>query len=200
MERRVVITAASAITPIGHTKKEIVASLKNRVSGVMSLRKDALLTQFIHSQVFGTIDYQIDFNFQRKYRKTMGPVAYYACQVAKEVIEQTGLQSDFITSGRLGVAFGSIHGSPTVQRGIYKTFFNEYWPVVGIFLVFNLLLCRMGIFPAYGLSYYLSHLWYAIIFWKSLCLCCYLYSILCYDLFSILWNYEKEKISYYGSL
>jgi 3-oxoacyl-[acyl-carrier-protein] synthase II len=54
----------------------------------------------------------------------MGPVAYYACQVAKEVFETAGLDSDFMTSGRLGVAFGSIHGSPTVQRGIYKTFFG----------------------------------------------------------------------------
>jgi len=54
----------------------------------------------------------------------MGPVAYYACQVAKEVLEQSGLTEDFITSGRLGVAFGSIHGSPTVQRNIYRVFFG----------------------------------------------------------------------------
>ncbi|MCL2458482.1 MAG: 3-oxoacyl-ACP synthase, partial [Desulfobulbus sp.] len=31
----------------------------------------------------------------------------------------------FIESGRLGVAFGSTHGSPTVQREIYKTFFQH---------------------------------------------------------------------------
>ncbi len=55
----------------------------------------------------------------------MGPVSYYACQVAKEVLEQSGLTEDFITSGRLGVAFGSIHGSPTVQRNIYRTFFES---------------------------------------------------------------------------
>lgn len=54
----------------------------------------------------------------------MGPVAYYARQVAKDVLEQSGLDEEFITSGRLGVAFGSIHGSPTVQRDIYKTFFS----------------------------------------------------------------------------
>ena len=124
MERRVVITAASAITPIGHSRGEIIAGLENSVSGVKRLREDAALAEFIHSQVFGTVDYDIDFDFKRKYRKTMGPVAYYACQVAKEVIEQAGLKSEFITSGRLGVAFGSIHGSPTVQRGIYRTFFS----------------------------------------------------------------------------
>lgn len=124
MERRVVITAASAISPIGHGKEQIVESLTKGVSGVQALREDELISRFIHSRVYGTVSYPIAYDFARQYRKTMGPVAYYACQAAKEVLEQTGLPKDFITSGRLGIAFGSIHGSPTVQRDIYKIFFN----------------------------------------------------------------------------
>lgn len=124
MERRVVITAASAITPIGHTKEEILNNLIHGVSGVKELREDGLLSGFIHSKVFGTVDYPVEYDFKRKYRKTMGPVAYYACQVAKEVIEQAGFDRQLLSSGRLGVAFGSIHGSPTVQRDIYKNFFS----------------------------------------------------------------------------
>jgi 3-oxoacyl-[acyl-carrier-protein] synthase II len=125
MSRRVVITAASAITPIGHAKKDIVNSLVNCVSGVKKLRQDDLLSRYIHSGVFGTVDYPIEYDFKRAHRKTMGPVAYYACQVAKEVLEASGLDKDFISSGRLGVAFGSTHGSPTVQRNIYKIFFGN---------------------------------------------------------------------------
>ena len=124
MERRVVITAASAITPIGHDKDEIVHSLLNGVSGVKPLREDELISRFIHSKVYGTIDYPINYNFERQYRKTMAPCSYYACQVAKEVLQQSGLTKEFITSGKLGVAFGSIHGSPTTQRDIYRTFFR----------------------------------------------------------------------------
>ncbi len=124
MERRVVITGASAITPIGHGKKALIDSLINGKSGVEKIRKDDLLTDRVESQVFGTVSYPIDFSFKRKYRKTMGPVAYYACQVVKEVLESSGLSEDFISSGRLGVAFGSTHGSPTVQRQIYEHFFN----------------------------------------------------------------------------
>jgi len=134
VNRRVVITAASAITPIGHSKKEIIHSLLNGVSGVKPLRTDNLLTRYIHSGVFGTVDYEIAFDFKRLYRKTMGPVALYACQVAKEALEQSGLQPEFITSGRLGVAFGSTHGSPTVQREIYGKFFsgsNERFASIG---------------------------------------------------------------------
>jgi len=124
MERRVVITACAAITPIGHGKDSIVASLQKGISGVKPLREDQLISRFVHSKVYGTVDYPVEYDFKRQYRKTMGPVAYYACQVAKEVLEQSGLSQDFITSGDMGVAFGSIHGSPTVQRDIYKVFFE----------------------------------------------------------------------------
>ena len=125
MPRRVVITACSAITPIGYGKKTVIESLRHGRSGVRPLRNDGLLTDRIHSQVFGTVDYPIDFDFSRTHRKTMGPVAYYACQVAGDVLTASGLAQDFISSGRLGVAFGSTHGSPTVQRDIYKTFFRD---------------------------------------------------------------------------
>ena len=124
MERRVVITAASAITPIGHGKDALIDSLINGKSGVQKIKTDDLLTDRVESQVFGTVGYPINFDFKRKYRKTMGPVAYYACQVVKEVLEAAGLKQDFISSGRLGVAFGSTHGSPTVQRQIYEHFFS----------------------------------------------------------------------------
>lgn len=125
MTRRVVITACSAITPIGYGKNDIIESLRTGKSGVKPLRDDGLLTDHIHSKVFGTVDYDIDYGFPRKDTKTMGPVAYYACKVAKDVLEDSGLSQEFITSGRLGVSFGSTHGSPTIQRNIYKTFFSN---------------------------------------------------------------------------
>ena len=125
MVRRVVITACSAITPIGYGKQAIVESLRSGKSGVKPLRDDGLLTDHIHSKVFGTVDYDIDYGFARKDTKTMGPVSYYACQVAKDVLRDSGLSQEFIQSGRLGVSFSSTHGSPTIQRNIYKTFFSN---------------------------------------------------------------------------
>lgn len=124
MERRVVITGCAAITPIGDTKAKILQSLENGVSGVKPLKSDELLTEHIYCGVFGTVDYPIAYDFKRRDRKTMGPVSYYACQTAKTALEQSGLTPEFIQSGRLGVAFSSIHGSPTIQRNIYRTFFS----------------------------------------------------------------------------
>ncbi len=125
MNRRVVITGCAAITPIGNTREEILRHLTEGISGVSAMRSDNLLTDHIHSGVFGSVDYPIAYDFKRQHRKTMGPVAYYACQTAKEAIEKAGLSEAFITSGRMGVAFGSTHGSPTVQREIYRTFFGQ---------------------------------------------------------------------------
>lgn len=106
MTRRVVITAAAAITPIGHFKEDIIKHLVEGISGVKKLRSDNLLTDYIHSGVYGTVDYPVEYDFKRHHRKTMGPVSYYACQVAKEVLEASGLDADFITSGRLGWPLG----------------------------------------------------------------------------------------------
>ncbi|MBS3808777.1 MAG: 3-oxoacyl-ACP synthase, partial [Desulfobacterales bacterium] len=125
MDRRVVITSEAAITPIGNSKDSIINNLLEGVSGVGPLKDDGLLTDYIHSKVYGTVDYSIDYDFGRKYRKTMGPVSFYACQAVKDLLAKAGLDQDFISSGRLGVAFGSTHGSPSVQRSIYRTFFRE---------------------------------------------------------------------------
>jgi 3-oxoacyl-[acyl-carrier-protein] synthase II len=124
MNRRVVITGGSIISPIGVSKEEIVQNLMNGVSGIKPLKRDDLLTDYIHSGVFGTVDTPIEYNFSRRDRKTMGPVSYYACYTAREALKESNLENEYITSGRLGVAYGSTHGSPTVQRDIYKTFFS----------------------------------------------------------------------------
>ena len=125
MERRVVITAESAITPIGHGKKDILHNLIKGVSGVKNLKKeDNVLSKYLHSDVFGVVDYEIAYDFSRKFTKTLGPVSYYACQVAKEVIDASGLSQEELASGRIGVAYGSTHGSPSVQRNIYEAFFD----------------------------------------------------------------------------
>lgn len=116
-ERRVVITAASAITPIGNTEQGVVQALLDGRSGVLPLREDEV-SRFTSSRVFGTVDYPIDLSFPRKYRKTMGPVGLYACKVAGEAIEGAGLTQEELSSGRVGVAFGSSHGSPSVQREV----------------------------------------------------------------------------------
>jgi 3-oxoacyl-[acyl-carrier-protein] synthase II len=125
MTRRVVITGWGAITPIGITADQMRRHLTEGISGVARMKDDDLLAEHIHCKVFGTVRQPVDYDFKRRDTKTMGPVAYYACQAAKEALTASGLEDEVIRSGRLGVAFGSTHGSPTVQRNIYRTFFSD---------------------------------------------------------------------------
>ena len=69
MKRRVVITEGSAITPIGHGKKEIVRHLMEGISGVKKLRTDDLISDFIHSGVFGTVDYDPKYDYKQQRRR-----------------------------------------------------------------------------------------------------------------------------------
>ncbi|MFH1134477.1 MAG: beta-ketoacyl synthase N-terminal-like domain-containing protein [Pseudomonadota bacterium] len=125
MTRRVVITGASLISPVGRTEEQVMAALADGRSGVSKLADDGLLFNFLESKVFAAITYPIEYDFPRKYKKTMGPVGLYACQAAKEAVEMSGLDLEFVASGRLGVAFGSTQGSPTVQREIFEVFFEK---------------------------------------------------------------------------
>ncbi len=125
MNRRVVITGYGAITPIGQTDDEIIHHLTQGISGVKKLKDDGFLSGFIHSGVYGGIDYPKEYKFERNHRKTMGPVAFIACEAARRAIGQSGLETGFLTSGRVGVAFGSIHGSPLVQREIMRSYFQQ---------------------------------------------------------------------------
>ena len=99
--------------------------LSKGISGVKKIRDDDIVRPHLKTGLFGSIDYEIDYQFSRSQKKSLGPVGYYASQVAKEVIEKSGLDQEFISSGRMGVAFGSTHGSPLVQRKLYKDFFSE---------------------------------------------------------------------------
>ena len=120
MSRRVVITACSAISPIGYGKKDIVAALKAGVSGVKPLRDDGLLANRIHSKVFGTVDYPVPLDFPRQFRKTMGPVANYACKVAGDVLAGGAL-------GR-GAAHDHILDLAHVDSGAFDQSLNHQTP------------------------------------------------------------------------
>lgn len=124
MERRVVITGCSAITPIGCLKSDILKSLESGTSGVGRIRNNDLLVEQLNTSVFGTVDETVSYDFPRKYRKTMGPVSLLACKVTENLIKESGLDQETLSSGRVGVAFGSSHGSTSVLKNVYRACFN----------------------------------------------------------------------------
>ena len=118
--RRVVITACSAITPIGHGRAAILDRLRRGVSGVKPLKEDNLLAKFIHSQVFGTVDDPIAYDFKRTYRKTMG--ADRVCPARSRRCWNRPTCRPFVTSDGSGVAFRLHPRSPGAARDLQDLF------------------------------------------------------------------------------
>ena len=124
MSRRVVVTGASAITPIGNTHAQILEALTLGRSGIKPLRRDAPLANVLNSQVYGEVTGPVRVAVDRHQEKTMAPVSHYGCYVAKEAIEQSGLTDSFVRSGRMGVSFGSTQGSTSASREVFAVLFS----------------------------------------------------------------------------
>lgn len=125
MERRVVVTGESLITPIGISKNVILDNLIQRKSGIKQSKKDELLDDYLRAKVYGVINEEIDYQFTRNEKKTLSPVGYYAVQTVKELLQKCDLRDDFIRSGRIGVAFGSMQGSPNTLRSIFNELYTK---------------------------------------------------------------------------
>ncbi|WP_044209545.1 beta-ketoacyl-ACP synthase II [Flammeovirga sp. OC4] len=104
--RRVVITGIGALTPLGNTVEEYWANLEKGVSGATPITKfDAskFKTQFAcEVKGFVATDY-----IDRKEVRKMDLVSQYGVAVAKQAIEDSGMDLDAVNKERFGVIWGS---------------------------------------------------------------------------------------------
>jgi 3-oxoacyl-[acyl-carrier-protein] synthase-1 len=115
MLRRVVITGAGIISPIGNDLPSVLKSLKESISGIefSELYKNGGMRSHVSGSVkdrealLATID--------RKLSRFMGDAAAYAYISMKQAIEQAGLTEDLISNPRTGIIAGSGGGSPFAQ-------------------------------------------------------------------------------------
>ena len=115
MRRRVVVTGAGVISPVGNTIEQFWDSLKNGRSGIRRL------THFdvsrYSSQVAGTVE---DFNpedyFSSKEARRMDRFVQFALAASKMAIESSGIDLDRTDLERVGVLIGSgVGGMTTIE-------------------------------------------------------------------------------------
>ena len=114
--RRVVVTGLGALTPLGNTVPEYWNGLINGVSGAnLITRFDAskFKTRFA-CEVKGL---NIEDHIERKEMRKMDPYTHYAVIVAREAIQDSGLDLEKVNKDRVGVIWGSgIGGLYTFQE------------------------------------------------------------------------------------
>lgn len=114
-KKRVVITGIGALSPLGHDGETLLDSLRAE-SNKIQVMKDWAAYEGLNTQVgapCAPFDLPGD-RYNRKSMRSMGRVAQLATRSAELALEQAGLLGDpLLTSGQVGVSFGSSSGTPS---------------------------------------------------------------------------------------
>ena len=118
--RRVVVTGIGGISALGHDWPSIASSLKAQKNSVVTMpewdKYDGLNTRLAAP----ITDFEVPSHYSRKKIRSMGRVSIMATRASELALIDAGLLDDpIVTSGEMGIAYGSSTGStdPLVAFG-----------------------------------------------------------------------------------
>jgi len=111
-DRRVVVTGAAAISPLGHDWPSILAHLRSCRNAVRSMPEWDIYAGLNTKLAAPARDFELPPNYNRKTTRSMGRVAIMSVRATELALEQAGLLGHpVLRSGLAGVAYGSSAGS-----------------------------------------------------------------------------------------
>ena len=103
--RRVVITGLGAVSCLGNSKAEILASLRTGRSGI---RFNATFREKgLRSQIAGSVTIDVSEHLDRRARRFMGDAAVYTWIAMRDAIQDAGLDPADISDPRIGLIASS---------------------------------------------------------------------------------------------
>jgi 3-oxoacyl-[acyl-carrier-protein] synthase II len=124
MNRRVVLTSAGVISPVGNTVEAFWDSLKNGRSGIRTLTR--FDTANYSSKIAGTVE---NFNpedyFSSKEARRMERFTQFAMAASKAAIQNSGLELEKIDRERFGVVIGSGIGGLSIMEEQHLTILEK---------------------------------------------------------------------------
>ncbi|HJW42075.1 MAG TPA: beta-ketoacyl-ACP synthase I [Rhizomicrobium sp.] len=109
--RRVVVTGMGIVSSIGNNSQEVVASLREARSGIVTA-EDYVKYGF-RSQVHGSLKIDLDAVVDRRARRFQGDGAGYCWVAMNQAIADAGLEEKDISNPRTGLIVGS--GGPSTK-------------------------------------------------------------------------------------
>jgi 3-oxoacyl-[acyl-carrier-protein] synthase II len=114
MNRRVVVTGMAGISPLGNDWATVRARLVERRNAIVRMREwedyEGLNTRLGAPAA----PFELSERFNRKTSRSMGRVALLATRASELALQDAGLlDHPLLTSGRMGVSFGSSAGTPS---------------------------------------------------------------------------------------
>ena len=111
-DRRVVVTGAAAISPLGHDWPTIEAHLRSCRNAVRAMPEWDVYAGLNTKLAAPAQDFELPPNYNRKTTRSMGKVAIMSVRATEVALREAGLhEHPVLRSGRTGVAYGSSSGS-----------------------------------------------------------------------------------------
>lgn len=121
--RRVVVTGMGLTSPIGDSPAAVASALQEQRSGIVVMpgwdKIDGLQTRL--AAPASSVDLS---HFSRKKVRTMGRVSVLATYSTEQAIADAGIDQETLHSGKLGLAYGSTHGSSSELEIFMRTLFS----------------------------------------------------------------------------
>ena len=111
--KRVVVTGFGALSPLGHDWPTVLAALKGGRNAVQVMDSWAQYDGLNTRLGVPVLPFDLPAHYNRKSMRSMGRVAIMATRASELALIDAGLLGDpLVTSGRMGVSYGSSTGSP----------------------------------------------------------------------------------------
>lgn len=120
MNRRVVVTGMSGVSPIGNDWNTVRTSLRNGRSAISTMSEWSAC-QGLQSYLVAKANFTTPSSWDRKNTRTMGRVSQMATYSAQEALRQAKLLDHMsLVNGSCGVAYGSTEGSPPAVEDYFR--------------------------------------------------------------------------------
>lgn len=124
--KRVVVTGAGAISAIGNDWRTVRARLESGVGAVVQMpewRKYKGLNTYLAAPV---PPFELPAHYTRKATRGMGRVALMSVLASEAALQDAGLNGHpLVTSGKLGIAYGSSTGTPAAVADFGRMMIND---------------------------------------------------------------------------
>lgn len=121
MNRRVVVTGMSGISPIGSTWADVSKNLREGRSGISAYPELSKIDGMETRLAARVEDFETPKHFPRKSTRNMGRVSLLAARTTELALQDAKLMdSPLLSGGRTGVSYGSTSGSPPAMEVYFR--------------------------------------------------------------------------------
>jgi 3-oxoacyl-[acyl-carrier-protein] synthase II len=122
--RRVVVTGIGLTSPIGNDLRTASSALRSDRHGIRIKPEWGEIRDFDTRLAAEVLDLDLT-GYPRKKSRSMGRVSLLATYATEQAVVDAGLDAETLSSGRVGLAYGSTHGSTSELEGWTRSLFKN---------------------------------------------------------------------------